>query len=140
MREGNMNIIVIDGQGGKIGRLLVEAIKARFDKTEVTVIGTNSTATANMIKGGADNAATGENPVIVGCRKADMIIGPASIAVADSMLGEITPAMAVAIGQSSAVKILIPINKCDNMFVGVEELSITELIRKAVDQISNTCK
>lgn len=135
-----MNILVIDGQGGKIGRLLVEAIKAKYDKVEVTVIGTNSTATANMIKGGADNAATGENPVVVGCRKADMIIGPASIAVADSMLGEITPAMAVAVGQSSAVKILIPINKCDNMFVGVEDLSITELIRKAVDQISNTCK
>lgn len=135
-----MNILVIDGQGGKIGRLLVEAIKARYDKVDVTVIGTNSTATANMIKGGADNAATGENPVVVGCRKADMIIGPASIAVADSMLGEITPAMAVAVGQSSAVKILIPINKCDNMFVGVEDLSITELIRKAVDQISNTCK
>lgn len=135
-----MNILVIDGQGGKIGRLLVEAIKAKYDKVEVTVIGTNSTATANMIKGGADNAATGENPVVVGCRKADMIIGPASIAVADSMMGEITPAMAVAVGQSSAVKILIPINKCDNMFVGVEDLSITELIRKAVDQISNTCK
>lgn len=135
-----MNILVIDGQGGKIGRLLVEAIKAKFDKAEVTVIGTNSTATANMIKGGADNAATGENPVIVGCRKADIVIGPASIAVADSMLGEITPAMAVAVGQSSAVKILIPINKCDNMFIGIEELSITELIRKAVDQISNTCK
>ncbi len=135
-----MNILIIDGQGGKIGRLLVEAIKVRFDKVEVTVIGTNSTATANMIKGGADNAATGENPVVVGCRKADIIIGPASIAVADSMLGEITPAMAVAVGQSSAVKILIPINKCDNMFVGVEDLSITELIRKAVDQISNTCK
>lgn len=135
-----MNIIVIDGQGGEIGRLLVEALKEKFSEAEMTAIGTNNAATANMIKGGADAAATGENPVIVGCRKADIIIGTASIAIADSMLREITPAMAVAIGKSKAAKILIPINKWDNYFVGIEDQNIADLVRKSVAMINALCK
>ena len=81
-----------------------------------------------MIKSGAYKGATGENPVIVACRKADVIIGPVGIVIADSLFGEVTPGMAVAIGQSEAVRILIPVNKCDNFVAGVTNLSLTALI------------
>ena len=91
-----MNILMIDAQGGGMGRQLVASVKKEFPQTEITAVGTNSLATSNMLKAGADHAATGENAVIVGCRKADLIIGPIGIAIADSMFGEITPAMAAA--------------------------------------------
>ena len=86
-----MNIVIIDGQGGQLGAQLVKAITSRLGDIELTVIGTNAAATAAMLKAGAKNAATGENPVIVACRRADVIIGPVGIVVADSLLGEITP-------------------------------------------------
>ncbi len=126
-------VLVIDGQGGKIGKQIIEAIKARFDNVEVTAIGTNSIATATMIKGGADNGATGENPVVVCSRTADIIIGPVGIVIADSLLGEVTPEMALAIGRSNAVKVLIPVNKCDNIIVGIPDLSITKLVTDTVN-------
>ena len=126
-------VLVIDGQGGKIGKQIIEAIKARFDNVEVTAIGTNSIATATMIKGGADNGATGENPVVVCSRTADIIIGPVGIVIADSLLGEVTPEMALAIGHSNAVKVLIPVNKCDNIIVGIPDLSITKLVTDTVN-------
>ena len=89
-----------------------------------------------MIKAGAPKAATGENPVIVACRKADIIIGPIGIVIADSLLGEITPAMAVAIGQADAARILIPMNKCENMVAGISSLSTTELIQDTVAKVA----
>ena len=89
-----IKILVIDGQGGKLGRTLVENILARFPQAELTAVGTNYAATASMMKGGAVRAATGETPVLVACRSADIIVGPMGIAVADSLLGEISPAMA----------------------------------------------
>lgn len=128
-------IVVIDGQGGKIGRQLVEEIRASLPEAEITAVGTNSAATANMLRGGARSGATGENAVCVACRGADIIAGPLGILSADSLYGEITPAMAVAVGQSSAVKILIPINKCDTVVVGVETASLTELIGKAREAV-----
>ncbi len=127
------NILIIDGQGGKIGKQIIEAIKARFNNVEITAIGTNSIATATMLKGGADNGATGENPVAVCSRNADIIIGPIGIVIADSLLGEITPEMALAIGRSKAVKVLIPVNKCDNIIVGVPDLSVAKLITDTVN-------
>ena len=129
-------ILVIDGQGGQLGGQIVRELLGKFSDIEITAVGTNATATATMLKAGARNAATGENPVIVACRKADIIIGPIGIVIADSLLGEVTPAMAVAVGQSDAARILIPVNKCENMIAGVSNLSTTVLIQDAVSKIS----
>ena len=130
-----MKVVVIDGQGGNIGKRIVEEIKASGIQSEVMAIGTNSTATAAMMKGGADIGATGENPVVLASRDADVIIGPIGIILADSMYGEITPRMAEAIGASRARKILIPINKCV-VVAGVDEtMSISDYIKIAVGKI-----
>lgn len=123
-------ILIIDGQGGQIGSQLIKSIK-EYD-VEIMAVGTNSTATNAMLKAGAKNGATGENPVIVGCKTADIIIGPIGIVIADSLYGEITPKMAIAVGQSNAKKILIPINKCDNIIVGVNDLNLTVMIKNVL--------
>ncbi|WP_321018065.1 DUF3842 family protein, partial [Eisenbergiella porci] len=124
-----MKIMIIDGQGGRMGSLLTEKTKnAAIPGAQIYAIGTNSIATAAMLKAGADYGATGENPVLVNSRDADYIIGPLGIMAADSLLGEVTPAMAVAVGQSSAMKILLPVNKCNHHVVGVSsEYSMSEL-------------
>ena len=92
-----MNILVIDGQGGQLGGQLIKSLKANFQNIKIMAVGTNATATATMLKAGADQAATGENPVMVACKKTDMIIGPIGIVIADALFGEITPKMAVAV-------------------------------------------
>ena len=135
----SMNVLVIDGQGGGIGKQLIAAIKKRMPNVSVMAVGTNSSATSAMLKAGADNAATGENAVIVGCRTADIIVGPVSIVVADSMLGEVTPPMAAAIGQSPAKRIFIPVNRCNNYIVGISDLPIGRLVQAAVDSIQKSC-
>ena len=129
-----MKIMIIDGQGGRMGSLLTEKTKnAAIPGAQIYAIGTNSIATAAMLKAGADYGATGENPVRVNSRDADYIIGPLGIMAADSLLGEVTPAMAVAVGQSSAMKILLPVNKCNHHVVGVSsEYSMSELAEQAV--------
>ena len=131
-----MNILVVDAQGGGIGKQLVAAIKQNIPGAAVTAVGTNSAATSAMLKAGADRAATGENAVVVGARSADIIAGPVGIVIADSLLGETTPAMAAAIGQSRAKRILIPVNHCDNIIAGVPDLSVAALVQNAVDRIS----
>ena len=128
-------IVVIDGQGGRIGSLLVTRLKAQTIHAQIGAVGTNSIATSAMIKAGADFGATGENPVIVHCRDADIIVGPIGIVVSDSLHGEITPAMAVAVGQSRAHKVLLPINRCNNTVVGARDLPIPELIEATVGHI-----
>lgn len=128
-----MKLVVIDGQSGRMGQLLIERIRAAQLNCEITAVGTNAIATAAMLKAGADNGATGENPVLVACRTADIIAGPIGILSADSLLGEITPAMALAIGQSSAKKVLLPVNQCSNLVVGVPSLTVKELMDKAVE-------
>lgn len=132
-----MNILVIDAQGGGIGKQVVAAVKKRLPELVITAIGTNSLATSSMLKAGADNAATGENAVVVGCRTADIIVGPVGIAIADSLLGEITPKMATAVGQSNAKRIFIPINHCNNIIVGVEDLNTSKLIEAVITEIQN---
>ncbi len=127
-----MHILVIDAQGGGIGRQVVSSVREEFPDAEITAVGTNSMATSAMLKAGADHGATGENAVIVGARKADVIIGPIGIVVADSLFGEITPAMAMAVGQSGAKRILIPINHCDNIVVGIGDQGIKDLIREVI--------
>lgn len=130
-----MKVVLIDGQGGKIGKMLVEAIVKENIDCELIAIGTNSTATNAMLKGGAVQGATGENPVVVACRNADVIIGPIGIVSADSLLGEITPNMAVAIGQSSAVKLLLPVSHCNNQVVGVKSITINEMVKETVERL-----
>lgn len=130
-----MKIMVMDGQGGRMGKSIVEQVKAQFPEDEILAIGTNSIATAAMLKAGADAGATGENPAIVGCRTADIIIGPMGIVIADSLLGEITPKMAVAIGQSEAKKILIPVNRCQHFVVGCEDLPLGEYVKLVVEEV-----
>ena len=130
-----MNIVVIDAQGGGIGRQLVTALKNAMPDATITAVGTNSAATAAMVKANADKAATGENAVVVGCRHADIIVGPIGIVIADSLLGEITPKMALAVAQSDAKRVLIPFNHCDNVIVGVSDYSISKLIANAVAEV-----
>jgi len=132
-----LKIVVIDGQGGKIGKTLIEKMKAAALPCEIYAIGTNSIATSVMIKAGADYAATGENSVVVNVRDADVIVGPVGIAIADSLLGEVTSRMAAAVGQSPAKKLLLPINKCNHKIIGVKDVTISELIDEAVRQIVN---
>ena len=131
-----MKIVIIDGQGGSLGKALVEKIKARYN-CELYAIGTNSIATSAMLKAGADLGATGENPVVVNCRDADVIIGPVGIIAADSLLGEITPKMASSIACSNAKKILVPVSKCKIIIAGAPDLSFGEAIECAVDTLGN---
>lgn len=132
-----VHILVIDAQGGGIGKQLVSAIKQAVSGVTVTAVGANSAATSAMLKAGADRAATGENAVVVACRHADVIIGPVGIAIADALLGEITPAMALAVGQSSAARILIPSNRCGNLIAGVTDQSMGALVQHAVQLLQD---
>lgn len=115
-----MNILVIDGQGGRLGRKLVERIRKTCPTAAITAVGTNSMATENMMNSNcADQLATGENAVIVACRSAEIIVGPFGIAMADAMMGEISPAMAHAVASSAAYRVLIPMNLCNTYVAGV---------------------
>ena len=115
-----MKILVIDGQGGRLGRRLLESIRKACPKAEITAVGTNSIATENMMNSScADHLATGENAVIVACRTAQIIVGPVGIATADAMMGEISPAMANAVASSTGYRVLIPLNLCRTYIAGV---------------------
>ena len=130
-----MKLVIIDGQGGKIGKLLIEKLKTLNFPEKIYAVGTNSIATTAMLKAGADFAATGENPVIVNARDADLIVGPIGIAIADALLGEITPTMATAISQSQAQKLLLPVNKCNIHIVGVPDNNISKIVAEAAAYI-----
>ncbi len=134
-----MKIVVIDGQGGRMGLAIIEGLKAAGVKAEIIAVGTNSAATVTMMSGKADAGATGENAVIVNARDADYIIGPIGIVVADSLHGEISPQMAVAVGQSKARKILLPMSRCNTCIAGVQDMPFGEMIRLAVSQIPSDC-
>ena len=127
-----MKILVIDGQGGGLGKQLVAALSAQCPQAQLTAVGTNSLAASAMRKAGAVRTATGENAVVVNCRHADVIVGPIGIVIADALMGEVTPRMAAAVGQSLAKKILIPVNKCDNIVIGTGGRPVAELIEEAV--------
>ena len=128
-----MKLVVVDGQSGRMGQLLIDRIRSANLPCEILAIGTNALATAAMLKAGADAGATGENPLLVACRTAEIIAGPIGILSADSLLGEITPAMAVAIGQSPAKKLLLPVNQCNHIVVGTQSLSLSKLMDEAVE-------
>lgn len=130
-----MRILVIDGQGGGIGRNLVEEFVSRFPQAEIIAVGTNATATANMMKGGTGSGATGENAVVFNSKRADVIAGPIGIVMANAMLGEVTPTMAAAVSGSEAKVVLIPMNKCHATVVGLTNKKASEYIKEAADKI-----
>lgn len=130
-----MKILVIDGQGGGLGKQLVAALSARCPQAQLTAVGTNSLAASAMRKAGAVRTATGENAVVVNCRHADIIVGPIGIVIADALLGEITPAMATAIGSSKAYKILIPVNRCNHYIVGCQNNTLSDYINMVCEEV-----
>lgn len=130
-----MKITIIDGQGGKMGRSVIEQLKKQFPDQELLAVGTNSIATAAMLKAGADFGATGENPVVVACQDSDLIIGPIGIVLADALFGEVTETMAAAVSRCRAFKILMPVNRCNHHVVGCESLSMNEIIAMTCRQV-----
>ncbi len=131
-----MRILVIDGQGGGIGKALIGALRAKLgSQAEITALGTNAAATSSMLKAGADMGATGENAVVVCAPKADVILGSVGILAADAMLGEISPAMARAVADSPAEKVLIPLNRCGVHVVGTEKISLQQSLAGAVEAV-----
>lgn len=132
-------VLVIDGQGGGLGRQLVSALAAACPEAELTAVGTNSLAANAMLKAGASRAATGENAVVVNCRRADVIVGPIGIVIADALLGEITPAMAAAVCQCGAKRVLVPINHCENYVVGVPDQPVSQLVAAAAQKVKELC-
>ena len=129
-------ILIIDGQGGGIGRTLIEKIRLeQLNGVELIAVGTNALATSQMLRAGADAGASGESAVIWNCRQADIIVGAIGIIAAGSMMGELSPAMAEAIGSSPAVKILIPLNKCHLQVAGLSDEPLPVRIDQAVELI-----
>lgn len=135
MRTQDPTILIVDAQGGGLGRQLISSIRKEIGSLRILAVGTNTAATSAMLKAGADEAATGENSVLVASRKADFIIGPIGMVIANAMLGEITPLMARAIAESGAKRIMIPFSNCDNYIAGVADFSTGRLIQDAVAQL-----
>lgn len=129
-----MKIVIVDGQGGRLGKLLVEEVRSKLPKASIYAIGTNSIATATMLKAGADFGATGENPVVRNVMDADAVLGPVGIVVAHAILGEVTPAMAEAVGGCRARKFLVPMNSCGVVVAGVKEQTLPIYVAQAVEE------
>ncbi|KYH29146.1 MULTISPECIES: DUF3842 family protein [Clostridium] len=128
-----MRIAVVDGQGGGIGKAIVEKFRKEFEDTiEIIALGTNSLATSLMLKAGANEGATGENAICYNVSKVDLILGPIGIVCANSLLGELTPQMAKAISESPAKKVLIPLNRCNVIVAGVENKPLPHYIDDAI--------
>ena len=130
-----MTVLVVDGQGGRLGSQLVKEIVQRFPEHDLLAVGTNSMATERMLKAGAARSATGENAVAVASRRADVIVGPVGMVIADALLGEVTPVMAEAVGRSGAVRILLPSDKCDTLIAGIGGQGMSALIADAMDKL-----
>lgn len=131
-----MRIAVVDGQGGGVGRAVVAELKQKLSTGHtVLALGTNAIATAAMLKAGADEGATGENAIEYNVKRADLIVGPIGIVLANSMLGELTPAMARSIAESAALKILIPIEKCHVHIIGTVPQTMQQAVEQAVAHV-----
>ncbi len=137
----SIKIAVIDGQGGGIGKAIVERLKeADFSNVNILALGTNSLATANMKRAGADEGATGENAIIYNMKNVDIVMGVIAILNADSMLGELSCSISTAIGQSRAIKVVIPVNRCNIHVVGTKEMKISDYIDEAVLAVKSLLK
>lgn len=135
-----MRIAVVDGQGGGIGRAIVEKIKAAMPEAEVLALGTNSAATGQMLRAGADDGATGENAIVHNMKNVDVVVGVIAVINANSMMGELSPKMAEAIGESKAFKVLLPINRCNIHVVSVEDVPLSVHLDNAIKAIKNFSK
>lgn len=131
-----MKIMIMDGQGGGVGRSLVEELHSRYPTAELIAVGTNAAATSNMMKGGTVIGATGENAVLYNCTRVDAILGPIGIVMANAMLGEITPRMAEAVASSDVPILLIPMSRCNAQVMGVEERKLSDNIKEAVERLA----
>lgn len=131
----SLRIIIIDGQGGGVGRSLVTALKQLMPSQPLIALGTNAQATAAMLKAGADQAATGESAIRYQCRRADVILGVTGILHANAMMGEISPAIAMAVSLSEAQKVLVPLERCGLLIAGVQGQSLDALIRQAANMV-----
>lgn len=131
-----MTICVVDGQGGRIGSTIIARLRERLkESVEIIALGTNSTATQNMMKARANKGASGENAIVVTVKKAHVIIGTLNILMANSMLGELTPRMAESIAESPAVKFVLPVTQENIMVVGKAELSIPQMVELLIDGV-----
>ena len=133
-------IVVIDAQGGGLGKQLITNIKEELEDIRIIAVGTNSIATSAMLKAGADVAATGENAVAVNARDADIIVGPIGIIIADAMYGEVTPTIANAVSSISAKKVLIPFNQYEIFIVGVQEQNVKAFVKETIEQLKKVLK
>lgn len=136
-----MKLAVIDGQGGGIGATIIKGIRQAIDQdVEILALGTNSAATTRMMKAGANRGATGENAIVLTCKMVDLIIGPIGIIMANSMMGEVSPAMAAAVTSSSAPKILLPLTQENVILVGASEEPLPHLVERAIRKIKEICE
>lgn len=134
-KERKRRILVLDGQGGGMGVEIVKMLSERKpEDCEILCVGTNVIATNAMLKAGAVRGATGENALIYNAGRADLILGPIGLILANGIMGEVSPAMAAAVSGSEAPKVLIPSNSCGVYVAGTEECRLEEYIRKAVDR------
>lgn len=131
--------MVMDGQGGGVGRSLIEELHSRYPEAELIAVGTNATATSNMMKGGTNEGATGENAVVYNSARVDAILGPIGIVMANAMLGEITPRMAEAVASSDVPILLIPMSRCNAQVMGVENRKLADNIKEVVDRLAEFC-
>lgn len=129
-----MTVMIMDGQGGGMGRALVEQLRQLCPEQPLLAVGTNALATAAMLRAGAAQGATGEHAVVVNAARADVILGPVGIVLCDALLGEITPDMACAVGRSPAHKILVPTSRCQVTVAGCSRLSPSEAVAQAVQE------
>lgn len=131
----------MDGQGGGIGAAVIKGLReAVGNDLEILALGTNSTATSRMMKAGANKGGTGENAIITTSQKVDVIIGPLSILMADSMMGEVTTGMASAVACSEARKVLIPLTQERVRVVGITSEPLPHLVAEVVEVIKEIGK
>lgn len=134
-----MKILVIDGQGGGIGKAIIEKLVQALPQETIVALGTNALATSAMLRAGAKMGATGEHAIVVNCRDADAIAGPIGIVLSDSLLGEITPGMAAAVAASNARRYLVPSERCNTHVAGVKKQTLDEAVAEIAALIKESC-